>query len=201
VTIYFVEMEGENAIKIGYSAGSVERRIATLQTGQPRKMLLLGTIPGSMDDERSLHQELKQYRRNGEWFDYTHAMKEIVSHLIEKQGPWFLCRVPALKAVCMYDEWINAFGTIDADPHDRAAFIGGEGSVKSAFRSFCGAIRQAEKFARRGTLHMHGRTIGLILGQIDDYLRPAVRYLAAYNAIDTATMKRSLRSSRIPMRF
>ena len=65
--IYFIKATVSQAIKIGYSANP-EKRLSELQTGNPDKLLLLGTIRGNVDVEAQLHAQFVQHRLEGEWF-------------------------------------------------------------------------------------------------------------------------------------
>jgi T5orf172 domain len=112
MTVYFVEMEGENRIKIGYTAGSAERRMAQLQTGQPQKLRLLGTIPGERDAEQGLHKEFKAYRGNGEWFFADAEVRAAIQTVIDGQLPWYHAKGPRLlrdKMERMETAWVDAF--------------------------------------------------------------------------------------------
>lgn len=102
MTIYFAEM-GE-WLKIGYTAGTPARRISQLQTGQPQKISLLGTIPGERDAETGLHEIFALFRGNGEWFCRSEVIST-VQFLIENQHPWYFARTKAIKV----REWEYAF--------------------------------------------------------------------------------------------
>ncbi len=67
--IYFAQADGIGHIKIGFTDGEdALGRIDTLQTGSPVPIRLLGTIPGSMEDEKNLHRRFAGARVHGEWF-------------------------------------------------------------------------------------------------------------------------------------
>lgn len=66
--IYFAEAVGVGNIKIGFTDGPVESRIADLQTGCPVPIRLLGTAPGTLGDEKDLHRRFAAQRVHGEWF-------------------------------------------------------------------------------------------------------------------------------------
>ncbi len=67
--IYFVQAEGVGNIKIGFTDSvDASDRLSTLQTGSPVPLRLLGTIPGTMDDEKDLHRRFASARVVGEWF-------------------------------------------------------------------------------------------------------------------------------------
>lgn len=63
--VYFVL--GGPFIKIGWSL-KMKDRIAGLQTGNPYKLKLLATMPGSIDTEREMHERFAKHRAEGEWF-------------------------------------------------------------------------------------------------------------------------------------
>ncbi len=67
--IYFLQDSGDFAIKIG-STGADDplERVRSLQTGNPRPLVLLGTMPGNEEDERALHCRFSAHRLHGEWF-------------------------------------------------------------------------------------------------------------------------------------
>lgn len=81
MTIYFAELEGKSQVKIGYTRSCAARRIAQLQTGQPGRLKLLGTIPGDVSAERGLHKEFGESRINGEWFEETASLMSIIQFL------------------------------------------------------------------------------------------------------------------------
>lgn len=68
--IYFFIEETNESVKIG-RAKDIEKRRRNLQTGNPRKLLLLGWIRTTEDVriEREIHEHFHTQRANGEWFD------------------------------------------------------------------------------------------------------------------------------------
>jgi hypothetical protein len=67
--IYFAQADGIGHIKIGFTdQDDVLLRIAQLQTGCPVTIRLLGTIPGTAEDEKNLHRQFAAHRSSGEWF-------------------------------------------------------------------------------------------------------------------------------------
>jgi hypothetical protein len=60
--------------KIGFSA-NVERRLKSLQTGNPDKLAIHHVEPVPKEQvrllERKIHKELSYYRLKGEWFNLT----------------------------------------------------------------------------------------------------------------------------------
>lgn len=70
--LYAIRAEGTSLVKIGYTTGSVEKRIKAMQTGQPFPLCVIATHPIEDDVRRKeawLHAFLNQERRSGEWFD------------------------------------------------------------------------------------------------------------------------------------
>jgi hypothetical protein len=72
--VYFILDEISSAVKIG-KANDVLERLATLQTGNPNKLVLLGYIKCISEKhsfliEKQHHQKFKDLHINGEWFSY-----------------------------------------------------------------------------------------------------------------------------------
>jgi hypothetical protein len=66
------EQDGGLVVKLGKSCGHPSKRLAELQVGNPRKLLLIGyTFHLS---ERDLHLRFRHLRRAGEWFAVTAAL-------------------------------------------------------------------------------------------------------------------------------
>lgn len=76
--IYFIQQEG-GPVKIGVS-NDVEKRLATLQTGSPRLLRLLGSIPGDELLEQEIHHRFSGHRLQGEWFE---ASPELMAFIDE----------------------------------------------------------------------------------------------------------------------
>lgn len=78
--VYFIgRADGEGLVKIGYAADP-EGRLSDLQTGSPMELVLIGTVPGSLDYEHQLHGQLAESRRHGEWFE-RHAALALLQRL------------------------------------------------------------------------------------------------------------------------
>jgi len=67
--VYFIMSEKTHAIKIGFTAGLVEKRLSSLQTAHPYKLQLLATTSGTVEYEKSLHKRFGNFRLEGEWFE------------------------------------------------------------------------------------------------------------------------------------
>jgi hypothetical protein len=66
--VYFIACLPMRAVKIGYTRQGVLNRLSALQTGCPAPLKLYGYFPGSLDDERRLHEAFGPLRIQGEWF-------------------------------------------------------------------------------------------------------------------------------------
>jgi hypothetical protein len=64
---YFVQGIFGGPIKIGITSGSVEARVAAMQTGSPVELRTLAVLDGN--HERELHRRFAKWRLHGEWFD------------------------------------------------------------------------------------------------------------------------------------
>lgn len=77
---YLVGVKGENKfVKIGHSHDPAAR-LADYQSGNPRELVLLATLPGGEGTERELHRKFMVYHTDeciGEWFRKS---PEIMNH-------------------------------------------------------------------------------------------------------------------------
>lgn len=80
--IYCILDAANNACKIGFSANP-KARLQQLQTGCPNLLTLYNTIPGTFQDEKTLHQRFSSNKLFGEWFYFT---QEINDHFNPYQG-------------------------------------------------------------------------------------------------------------------
>ena len=79
--VYFLLAEEVNRVKIGFSMNP-DSRISSLKTGCPCSVLLLGSVEGTQDDETALHHLLENDRCEGEWFDCTVAVMEVIGYCL-----------------------------------------------------------------------------------------------------------------------
>lgn len=70
--VYFIQ-DSNGFIKIGVSVDP-KNRLADLQVSHPYKLTLLGTIPGGIKEERSIHTLFAECRVGGEWFKPNEAL-------------------------------------------------------------------------------------------------------------------------------
>lgn len=70
--VYFVQDEklkiGRGWLKIGWTGGSVEKRLRELQIGSPYVLEIVASFPGTQGDEHKLHDTFHKQREHGEWF-------------------------------------------------------------------------------------------------------------------------------------
>lgn len=66
--VYLIGVEGDwTGVKIGYSV-KPEARVGELQTGNPRKLILLASKEAAEAEEHRIHSRFIQNRLVGEWF-------------------------------------------------------------------------------------------------------------------------------------
>mgnify|MGYP000966255174 CR=1 FL=1 len=79
--IYFVTCDRPDfPIKIGW-ATDTDKRIAGLQGGLPYPVLLLATVPGTVETERRYHIGFSAHRLEGEWFERTPELLALINSL------------------------------------------------------------------------------------------------------------------------
>lgn len=68
--IYFIRAEGTPFVKIGFTSGPVEKRVAALQTGSPHRLVVESTLErGTLEHEEHLHALFSDAHTGGEWFE------------------------------------------------------------------------------------------------------------------------------------
>ena len=85
--VYFITIGSPYVthVKIGYTSKNPFSRMKDLQTGCPFKMYMLGFLVGNMGQEKELHNVLKEYRREGEWFEYSDYVASIIRFQMEAE--------------------------------------------------------------------------------------------------------------------
>lgn len=74
--VYFIS-DGE-AVKIGISKNP-NRRLSQLQTGHPRRLTLVATLPGGLDEEMQLHGRFRAHHLSGEWFSDCPEIRDFIA--------------------------------------------------------------------------------------------------------------------------
>jgi len=77
--IYFVRCQ--HYVKIGY-AKDVEKRLAGLQTGNPYKLEVVATVPGTPSLERAFHKALRRKYVRGEWFELDSEVQQLIAQIL-----------------------------------------------------------------------------------------------------------------------
>jgi hypothetical protein len=78
--IYF--LRSGDRVKIGVTI-SLGRRIKALESASGASIDLIGSIPGTKDCERELHEQFAEYRIKGEWFSATEELLTGVDQILK----------------------------------------------------------------------------------------------------------------------
>lgn len=82
----FRETEGpERYVKIGYSTNP-KKRIAEIQTGNPRVLEIVGFFEGTEEDERKLHARFSHSNKLQEWFRPAPALLSLFTKSAARSG-------------------------------------------------------------------------------------------------------------------
>jgi hypothetical protein len=97
--VYFIG-DGE-AIKIGF-ASVLKQRFCNLQSGHPRILKMLGSMPGQMDTEQEMHKRFDhlRVRPDREWF---HAAPDLLTFIRDHAE----AHAPVAKQLSPLDEWMG----------------------------------------------------------------------------------------------
>lgn len=85
MTVYFIS-DGE-FVKIGYTKGEPSKRLKSLQTGHPKSLKLLKSVPGDSGTERECHEALARYRASGEWFRLCRPVQSFIKSFSGSNQP------------------------------------------------------------------------------------------------------------------
>ena len=83
--VYFIQEEETDRIMIGFSEKHPKGRLKDFQTGNPDKLILLGYIEGTFQDESNLHREFSEerIRDENEWFECSPRLGNKIKELLE----------------------------------------------------------------------------------------------------------------------
>lgn len=73
--IYFVKVNDK--VKIGFS-DNLKKRLSALQVSSAYKLEVLLIIDGDYEKESELHQQFREYRNSGEWFDLSDPIEAFI---------------------------------------------------------------------------------------------------------------------------
>lgn len=73
-------------VKVGFTRKNPFARMASLQTGCPFKMRMLGFLFGNEPMEAELHEVLSEYRKEGEWFEHSEYVARLIAFKLH--GEW-----------------------------------------------------------------------------------------------------------------
>lgn len=74
--VYFIS-DGEH-VKIGLSR-QPRKRLSSLQTGHPKRLNIVGLMPGGAEDEFQLHGRFRDHRVKGEWFRDCSEIRDFIA--------------------------------------------------------------------------------------------------------------------------
>ncbi len=84
-SVYFILTECEVYLKVGFTYGSVEKRLAAIQTGCPLNLKIAHIIAceNPKQVEKDYHQKFANYRTRGEWFNVVGEVKDFLGEIID----------------------------------------------------------------------------------------------------------------------
>jgi hypothetical protein len=78
--LYVIGRPGLAVVKIGVTRNLVAR-LKSIQTGSPIPLSVLWWHPGSYDLEEQVHREFREFRMEGEWFDFGVEEPDILTEM------------------------------------------------------------------------------------------------------------------------
>jgi len=79
-TVYFLQEEGRDRIKIGRTR-SLRKRIQNLQVGNSDKLKLIAYLPDQCKEmEQHIHGVCERFRLEGEWFNLQALTEHLLNH-------------------------------------------------------------------------------------------------------------------------
>ena len=81
--VYAIQATWGGPVKIGFtgSSASIDQRLASLQTGNPSRLVIRGAMPGTRETEAEIHSLLATHRAHGEWFHSNDDMWRILNEV------------------------------------------------------------------------------------------------------------------------
>lgn len=98
--VYFILAPSLSIVKIGYSSRAPETRLREILVGMPVDANLLGSVPGGIILERSMHAKFRNFHSRGEWFHYRAPLRRFIAKCLEDGAvpPSVLRHKPMTKA-------------------------------------------------------------------------------------------------------
>lgn len=87
MSVYFIQPEGEPAVKIGITS-NVPARLSALQMAHHRPLNVIGIMPGGGREEAALHARFAAHRLRGEWFRLDDEIAGFVAALSKPATVW-----------------------------------------------------------------------------------------------------------------
>ena len=80
--IYFIQ--SLDTVKIGYT-DNLSARKKQLESANPHGIVVIGTVVGDMNMEKTIHKNLDKYRLNGEWFKNCSAVRNYIDMILRRE--------------------------------------------------------------------------------------------------------------------
>lgn len=122
--VYFIACEPMEAVKIGYTSSNPFSRMSSLQTGCPSPLKLLAFVPGSLDDERRLHECFQPLHIQGEWFRNELKLRDLIfwmTHETESPSSTRQAFENGLHDVLMQDGGWYPYGHVTQETYSNSA--------------------------------------------------------------------------------
>ena len=84
--IYFVQA-ANGPVKIGYTGQVVASRLQSIQTGNPYRLTLLGSVEGDVAAEHAIHHAHADDRMEGEWFAWSSTLEAAIPLYLRGEFP------------------------------------------------------------------------------------------------------------------
>lgn len=123
-TVYFMQEDNDNRIKIG-SSTNPEQRMVTIATSVPGKLTILATTEGGEEMESQLHEQFSEYQiGDSEWFEPAPKLIKFIADLNSQ---------PANNSSQISSESSQSFGYL-LSAVARAVSVHGIDTVKTAVK-------------------------------------------------------------------
>jgi hypothetical protein len=122
--VYFISDDKREVVKIGYSKNPWARA-KDLQTAHPAKLSVVATLLATGDDERDIHKALGDERKEGEWFEFSPRVQDLIAAIKAKN-------IADAKGVVAYcSSYVAATKDKEADEEGEEEVLEPEGSRAS----------------------------------------------------------------------